>query len=645
VQEVADQTKKKKGVGFSASFVDENTDEESNKKNVKNMRVSTFDLDLEPNVAETPVAAFGTKDTSFDDQKASTRFTYEDEENQKITFFTEENANIELLSAPPKAKIAIVAVSTNTNSSSDQSPQTQPYQPSAAQFRRIERSNRRYSVDTDVWCRIEFVRDIWKCPAWLLLTTFFIPLLFCIISYSSYELIETNRDTIGSGSVILYTLSTMIAIVIQSLLLVEMFSDIVCAIEFRVVVNEEMEYLPLQACFGGIFSTIITQLLLFALSKTYFDEEWDSSSHRAWLWQLIGGFIGTSIAITRCFVTYEPDMLTRELCTVFIRWLLGCAICLVILPMFYGFYTSILAQYGSYWNTFVGILLALLFPVIMLITKELTQNYLYWGEGREKLSTGPILDILISSMHSAFSCLAVLGIASSTLELIMLLISQSVCYLYQIICLQSSSNGNLNPNVRSRSMGIKTICNLQNFCECMTDSRIGIKESPASSPSKYVVTEEAVMTDQEKSDNRSGISEEAMEGFQFAKQCSKLRDISALSSSIILGAALPSIIALFIAVLNVHPNEERFIGIWSFTIKESNGDLSSGMLRLLVLWGYQMFMLFAISSWLQYNGNFFGVLQNGLIFHYPFILSGSASFATLVVVGCALKANGMNVAW
>ena len=207
-----------------------------------------------------------------------------------------------------------------------------------------------------------------------------------------------------------------------------------------------------------------------------------------------------------------------------------------------------------------------------------------------------------------------------------------------MVCLHSASATNIS------------LFDAQNFFCCMADSRIGIKDSPVNSPTKYQIVEEALVPDREVAAVSSGISADAVEGFPFDKQCSKLGDITAFICSVVIGATSTTVIMIFIAIVSMHDNEGDFQShqsdrtLWSFAVTNTTDSsaLAVPFVHLIILWAFQMLTLLLVFVWLAGNGNTLGILQNHLIFYYSQVLAGAATYSALVIVGVTLRENGFN---
>ena len=82
-----------------------------------------------------------------------------------------------------------------------------------------------------------------------------------------------------------------------------------------------------------------------------------------------------------------------------------------------------------------------------------------------------------------------------------------------------------------------------------------------------------------------------MEGCGFDKQCSKVKDITALQSSLLAGAFVTAIMTIFACVLSATDNGALFEGhggLWQLRVFGDEGGVSGVMQRLLVLLGYQL---------------------------------------------------------
>ncbi len=636
----------KKGVGFAVV-----ADDFISRKNPKSLGLNTADLEVgdhEPGrVAATPAAVgaeegthSGTKIASFsslENGRGSTRFNFPEpspltpqaKQRQESAAFTEPTSQSVI--SLYEEKDVITGLTYKQVNTEEISQSKEASLASSAQFRRMERSNRRYSIACDIWCGIEVVNNIYLGPVRLVFTNLALPLIACVVAYSSWSLNDSN-DTANKA---MHILSFALTVAAQSFLVVEMYSNLVCEVEYGVVVLEEIPLLYLGSATCGVALAVIVQVILFAVYEPYFGESTDSS-HDRWVWLLLGGCVGTSLAVAYSFIRYAPHMLTRELQGTFVRFLAGSGYCLLLLPLMYAFYAAAMATWGGA----MGILLALMYPIIGLMSKVFVANYLLWGDGKGELFTGPILDILVESAHAGFLCVAAIATTGTSTQLAVLLVAQSLYYFYLAICLQSSSITNIS------------MFDAQNFCGCIADSRIDIKDSPASSPSKYQVTEEAVFTDNKTSDEITGnISAEIVEGFSFEKQCSKLRDIISFSCSIIIGVATTSVVTLFAALVSQHRNSGSFESytdenlLWSLAINNGEGSMTSSFRHLLVLLGYQILVLALVFFWLISNGNFLGLLQNHLLFYFSNILTATAVFTSLVTLGTILRGNGFNASF
>ena len=529
------------------------------------------------------------------------------------------------------------------NNGSGSNPPEVPFMASAAQFRRMERANRRYSIASDVWCGIEDTRHVWADAAWLAGSTCLLPLLVAILCYSSWTL---NTDESSSNRV-LCSLTLALTFVSQAVLLVEAFSSVVFEVEFGVVVSEEIPALYVYSAFWGVVLSVAVQQLMF-VARTPIDGNGIQAvattaiwgNNQRWIWQLVAGFIGCAAPVIRAFYTHAPSMLNIEMRRVFLNWLGGCCTCMLILPLLYLTYASLFSQYGIEGSGVVGALLALFFPAIRVVVKIFVDTFFHWGEGRARLFSGPTLDLLVDSLHSAFLCLMLCSTVCATVDVILLLFSQSCFYIWQILQLQSPSNG-------------ISLLNAQNICGgcCTADSRIGVKDSPATTPSKY-----NVMTDIENGGTESssggsswtgGISADAMERYAFDKQCSKLREATALQCSLLTGALITTVITLFACVLSFSANRamfEQVPGLWQLQMdtEMEEGGISSTMQNLLVLMAFQWLILISVFSWMQSNGNAIGIIMSQLVFYYTTMMAAVAIFAVLVVIGSMFLLNGVN---
>lgn len=500
------------------------------------------------------------------------------------------------------------------------------YMASAAQFRRIERANRHYSIACDVWCGIEETRNQSRGIATLVAAACVVPLTVAAVCYCSWLL----NDMESGVNKALHCLSAVVAFSIQAILIIESFSSIVCEIEFGVVVSEEMPVLYTKAIVSTSVCTVIAQEIMFAAHDAYFAGDalgLSNPIHRAWLGLLLAGFIGSMIPVAITFFRHAPAMINSEMKWVYAYWTAGCCTCLLIVPGLYVLFAMLLATYGHEGSGAMGAVLAFLFPLLTPCVKMLTHEYAHWGEGRQRLYDGAVLDILLDSIHAAVLCLLVLDIRFAELDLVLLLVSQATCYCVRVLHLLSAS-----------TTGISMFDGL---VPCLTNSKIGIKESPLSSPTKYRVADCAPND----AHVPHGISMDSMESYPFVKQCAKLRDITSLLCSLVLGTAISLVFVFFTVIVSATHNDAAFAGpgLWVIARQDiGESSMSGSFWRLIILFCFQLCIFVITLYWMQSNGAAVGVLLYQLEFNLSQMLAAAATYAVVAVLGAVLHGNGMN---
>jgi len=503
------------------------------------------------------------------------------------------------------------------------------YMASAAQFRRIERANRHYSIACDVWCGIEETRNRLKGIATLAATTCCVPLIAAIICYSSWAL--TDIDSGPNRA--LHTLSAVLAFSVQGVLLVEAFSSIVCEIEYGVVVSEELPILYAKCIAGTSMCIIIAQQCMYSAYDVYFTGDalgLSNPDHRAWLGLLLAGFLGGIAPIALTFFRHAPAMLNSEMTWVFVFWAVGCCICLLVVPVFYGMFAVLLATSGHKGTGIVGSLLAFVFPHFTPFVKTTTHQYAHWGEGRQRLYDGAVLDVLLDSIHAAALCLLVVDVQFGPVDMVLLLVSQAALYGWRVVNLLSASTSGIS------------IC--ERVVPWMANKRIGIKESP--SPTKYRVTGSSEAC---AGAAPTGISADALESYPFVMQCAKLRDITSLLCSLVLGAAVSLVFTLFTLVVSASHNDVAFAGpgLWVLSRQDvgaaaGDSSMSGTFQRLIILFCFQCLSLLLVLYWMQSNGHVIGVMLYQLEFNLSQMLAAASTYAVVAILGCVLHGNGMN---
>jgi len=505
------------------------------------------------------------------------------------------------------------------------------YMASAAQFRRIERANRHYSIACDVWCGIEETRNLRKGLATLAAATCFVPLTVAVVCYSSWTLNDVDSKTNKA----LYTLSTAIAFAVQGVVLVESFSSVVCEIEFGVVVAEELPILYAKVIGSTTACIIITQQCMYAVYDVYFTGGLlglSNPDHRAWLGQLLGGFIGSLLPIALTFFRHAPAMVNSEMTWVFVFWAAGCCLCLLVVPAVYGMFAVLLATYGHAGNGAVGALLAFIFPFFTPFVKMIAHEYAHWGEGRQRLYDGAVLDVLADSIHAAVLCLLVVAVNFTSVDLVLLLLAQATIYTWRVLNLLSASASGFS------------ICKY--VVPWMADKRVGIKESPSSSPTRYHAAGSTSSTASvSASDVQRGISADALESYPFVKQCAKLRDITSLLCSLALGTSVSLSFVLFTLIVSASQNDSAFAGpgLWALGWQDVGVSSMSGTFqRLIVLFCFQCLAFLLVLCWMQSNGHALGVMLYQLEFTFSQLPAAAATYAVVAILGAVLHGNGMN---
>ena len=521
------------------------------------------------------------------------------------------------------------ATESNPNTSPESSPMKSPtYVASAAQFRRIERSSRRYSVAVDVWCGLEDVRDPWKSICWVFITIFGMPLAALVVLFSTYPMVS---DTDKYFSLI----SLLGIFIVAAILVVEVFSTLVCEIEFGIVAHEELPSLYLKTVLGGVALALVMQGSLFDAIE---------QEKNVWIAVVSVGFIGTFAPLAYTFYTHAPSMINKEIQTIFWAFVAGLFAVMIIMPLEYILaYAYLYTEYSTAADGLVGILFMLLLPAVPLLNQFLVGEYLSWGEGKPGLFAGSVLDILIYSIHHAALCfLMVAGVKNGTYgEIVAYLISQSftlVCRCVQICSTHSSC--------------MQEVYNLwSTSCKCLSDKRIDIKndsnsnitttsEAAKSKYSEGETTDENVYIYKNieigASTGHTGEEANSLEALPFKKQTEKIRMITALSSNIIISTLLPLAILIFLCLLNLHPNVGLFYGTrWSV-------ETFNPVYKMLLLFSYQMIAAVTVFYWLNTRGNIIGIVHTQLVFHYTTLLAAAASYAVLICSSVLLKWNGMN---
>ena len=514
------------------------------------------------------------------------------------------------------------------------------YVASAAQFRRIERANRRYSIACDTWCGIEAPRAVGRGTLQLIVAAFLVPLVAAVVCYCSWSLGSSDSGQTRA----LYTLSNAVVYICEAVLIVEAFSVVVCEIEFGIVVYEETPALYAKSMACAAVAVIILQQILYAVNNSddFFSEV---SAHHAWLWQMIAGFVGCSVPVVYMFFTHAPAMLNTELRWVFMYWLAGCFFMMFVIPVLYVLLTILYARYGYCGDGALGAILMVVFPWTTSLVKICIQMFLHWGDGRAKLFTGPILDVLVDTLHAAVLCLFLMNAEDSTVlagnphtNTALLIASQGICYIYRVMQLMSSSVETLS------------FCTGQSLCGgYLSNSRVWIKDSPSSTPTKYQIAGksddlDAVEAGAEKLPIGCGISVSSIECYPFAKQCGKLRDIASLQCSVITGAAISGVFVLFILIVSASYNHATFsgAGLWDLA-SSKNGSISQPLLRVVILFCCQAFAALIILVWMQRQGNALATMLYQLMFYNAPMLAAASTFAVLAILGAIAHGNGMNV--
>ncbi len=194
------------------------------------------------------------------------------------------------------------------NSSPDVSPDKSPtYVASAAQFRRIERSSRRFSIAIDVWCRLEDVRDPWKSVAWVVVALFVAPCISLIVLFSSYPMsINVDKE--------LSLISWAGIFVIAAVMVVEIFSSLVCEIEFGIVAHEELPSTYLKTAASAVSIVLLMQYFFLSSDMEY----------GLWIVVVLAGLMGIFAPLAFTFYTHAPSMINSEMQLVFRAFMSGC---------------------------------------------------------------------------------------------------------------------------------------------------------------------------------------------------------------------------------------------------------------------------------------------------------------------------------